>query len=316
MSPGFWDNHASASKKMQELEALKKQVSFWKTLDGEIEAIEEFEKAGEDASKEISELAKKIDEKEIETFFSGKYDRRNAIVSFSAGAGGVDAQDFAEMLMRMIVRYSDKKGFSVSVLHEHKGMEAGIKSASIMVTGVNAYGYLKSESGVHRLVRISPYDADKARHTSFALVEVVPEIDVVEVEIDPKDLKVDTYRASGAGGQHVNKTDSAVRITHLPSKLVATCQSERSQAQNKDRAMKILYSKIGLRMYELAQKERKKAKGEHISVEWGNQIRSYVLHPYKLVKDHRTKYEEKDVEAVLGGKLTGFVDSFLRLNQL
>lgn len=305
-----------ARKKMQRLECLKDQVEFWKNVEEEIELLKEmFQDEGfdeEDTAKAVEGLEQKIDTKEIDVLLDGKYDGEGAIVTFSAGAGGVDAQDWAEILMRMIVRYSERRDYKVRLLHEHKGAEAGIKSASLLVEGLNAYGFLKSESGIHRLVRISPFDADKARHTSFALVDVAPQIEEAELKIDQKDLRIDTFKASGAGGQHVNKTDSAVRITHLPSKLVAACQSERSQLQNKEAAMKILRSKLAALEHKKAEEKRAKERGDHVSVEWGNQIRSYFLHPYQLVKDHRTGFEDKDIKSVLDGKLDGFVEAFLK----
>ena len=258
-------------------------------------------------------LEKKFVANQFQVLLGGKYDFRNAIVSIHAGTGGVDAQDWAQMLMRMVLRFAEKKGFSAQVTDERRGEEAGIKSATIRIAGPYAFGNLQSEGGVHRLVRQSPFNSDALRQTSFALVEVIPEIeDPKEVEIDPKEIKIDTFRASGAGGQHVNKTDSAVRVTHLPTKISVECQNERSQMQNKDNALKILAAKLLARREADTAAVRQQARGEHVAAQWGNQIRSYVLHPYKMVKDHRTKYEEKDPERVLDGDLNNFIQSFLK----
>lgn len=303
---------------MQELDMLKDEVSFWKTLSDDIADTVEIAEASKDDSKldaeissKVSELEESLRENEFKVFLKGKYDQGNAVVSIHAGAGGVDAQDWAEMLMKMVLRFSEDKKFKVETLSLHKGEEAGIKSATFNISGLYAYGLLKSESGVHRLVRLSPFDGDSQRHTSFALVEVIPFLDDPQVEINPEDLKIDTYRASSAGGQHVNKTNSAVRITHLPSKAVVTCQTERSQSQNKETALHILKSKIAKIEEDKREEERLKARGEFKSPEWGSQIRSYVIHPYKLVKDHRTKHEEKNVDAVLNGKIQKFIEAYL-----
>ena len=249
----------------------------------------------------------------LSTLLSGEYDGCNAILSFHAGAGGTEAQDWAQMLYRMYTRWAERHGCKYKLLDYLDGEEAGLKSASILIEGENAYGYLKSESGIHRLVRVSPFDASGRRHTSFAAVEVMPEIsDDVEVEIRPEDLKVDTYRSSGAGGQHVNKTDSAIRITHLPTNIVVTCQNERSQHQNKDTAMKLLKSKL----MELKEQEHKESldelKGDYSQITWGSQIRSYVFHPYTMVKDHRTGAEVGNVNAVMDGEIDYFINEKLK----
>ena len=268
--------------------------------------------------KEIEKIEKKIKEKEKETFFSGKYDKGSAMLSIYSGAGGQDAQDWAAMLLRMYLRYCENRGFKVETLDESFGEvgaegRKGIKSISLSVGGKYAYGLLKKETGVHRLVRISPFSAQKLRHTSFALVEVLPEIEEGEMEIKPDDLRVDFYKSSGPGGQYVNKRESAVRITHIPTNIVVTCQSERLQGKNKDRAMKMLYSKLYQHNLEKQEKEMSEIKGEKISASWGNQIRSYVLHPYKMVKDLRTDIESTQPDRVLDGELDDFIDAEIKI---
>ena len=275
--------------------------------------------AEEDASltveiqSEVEKLASRLNELEFQMTLSGEYDARDAIVAIHAGAGGTESQDWVQMLLRMYLRWAERRGYRAEILDVSPGEEAGIKSVVIGVNGDYACGYLKSEHGVHRLVRLSPFNADHARHTSFALVEVMPEAEAgVDVKIEPDDLRVDTFRSSGPGGQHMQKTSSAVRVTHLPTGLVATCQSERSQHQNREIALKILQAR--LLELELAKRaeERAKLKGERIAAGWGNQIRSYVLHPYKMVKDHRTDYQTSDTDAVLDGELDGFITAYLR----
>lgn len=287
----FWNDRGKSAHLSQKLAYLN-------------DFITKFENA--QSEEELSELEK-------EALFNEEYDSMNAILSIHAGAGGTDAQDWAEMLMRMYLKFCDKESFKYDILDISRGEEVGIKSASIEIKGINAYGNLKSEAGVHRLVRISPYDSDKARHTSFALVEVIPEFDEVsDVEIDDKDLKVDVFRASGHGGQSVNTTDSAVRITHLPTKTVVSVQNERSQIQNRETAMKILKMKIKKLQLDEKKKKEKDLLGGHISAEWGNQIRSYVLQPYQQVKDHRTNFESSNPDSVLDGGINDFIDAFLR----
>ena len=262
---------------------------------------------------EVEAITTSVNERELELAFRGAYDAHNALVAIHAGAGGTESQDWAEMLLRMYLRWAERRGYKAEVLDTSPGEEAGIKSVVIDISGDYAFGYLKSEHGVHRLVRLSPFDADHARHTSFALVEVMPEAEPdVDIRIAPDELKVDAFRSSGPGGQHMQKTSSAVRLTHLPSGLVVTCQSERSQHQNKEIAMKILQSR--LLELEMTRKsaERSRLKGKHIAAGWGNQIRSYVLHPYKLVKDHRTDYQVTDPDAVLDGQLDEFIAAYLR----
>jgi len=267
----------------------------------------------EEAESNIRKIEKRLSELEVKALLSEELDRNNAIVTIHAGAGGTESCDWASMLMRMYLRWAEKKGFETEILDIQENEEAGIKSATILVKGNYAYGLLKAEHGTHRLVRISPFDANARRHTSFCGVIVVPEIeDEVEVEIKDEDIRVDTYRASGAGGQHVNKTDSAVRITHIPTGIVVTCQSERSQIQNRQRAMKILRA----RLYELERRKREekisKARGEHKEIAWGNQIRSYVFQPYQLIKDHRTGTETSNISSVMDGDIDPFIESYLK----
>lgn len=264
----------------------------------------------------INEINQSLSSLELETILNEEYDDSDAYLSVHAGAGGVDASDWAEMLLRMYLRWAQYKGFSATLIEVSAGEEAGLKSATINIKGAYAYGYAKSENGVHRLVRLSPFDSAHRRHTSFAMVEVLPEIkDDIKIDINPNDLKIDTYRASGAGGQHVNKTDSAVRITHIPTGIVVQCQNERSQHQNKFNAMKILKSKLYKLKLENQKEKITRLKGQQKKIEWGSQIRSYVLHPYTLVKDHRTNYEEGNIQAVLDGKIDGFIKAYLE-NQI
>ncbi len=321
----FWQDAERAKKTGQRFDELKKEVAVWEKLRrdaadllemAELDAKDQSVSLREDLEKQLLILQKEFSQAEFTLLFSGKHDAGNAIISIHAGTGGVDAMDFAEMLMRMYLRFCEKKGFNTQMVNESRGGEAGIKSATIIVRGSYAYGYLKSEHGVHRLVRISPFDAEKMRHTSFALVEVLPEIDEkAEIEIKPDDLRVDTYLASGHGGQSVQTTYSAVRVVHLPSGLTVACQNERSQSQNKEIALKILKSKLA-KMYEEQQaKEMDKIRGEYHEAGWSNQARSYVLHPYHLVKDHRTEYESKEPDKVLDGNLDDFIEAYLKWNR-
>ena len=292
----------------------------WRELEKKITDIAELINLSEDDASlqaeiqsELDEVASHLDELEFQLSFSSEYDARNALLAIYAGAGGTESQDWAEMLMRMYLRWAERRGYETEILDTSPGDEAGVKSTVIAITGDYAAGYLKSEHGVHRLVRLSPFDADHARHTSFAMVEVMPEAEAdVDLNIAPDDLKIDTFRSSGPGGQHMQKTSSAVRVTHLPTGLVVTCQSERSQFMNKEIALKILQAR--LLELELAKREEEKAslKGKRVSAGWGNQIRSYVLHPYKMVKDHRTGYETSNPDAVLDGDLDGFITAYLR----
>lgn len=281
----------------------------------ELLCLEEDNELIKELLKDTLKLQKELEDLELQTLLSGKYDKNNAILTLHPGAGGTESQDWAEMLYRMYSKWAASNGFSLKELDYLEGDEAGLKSVTFLISGLNAYGYLKSEMGVHRLVRISPFDAGGRRHTSFASLEVLPEItEDIEIEINPDDLRVDTYRASGAGGQHINKTSSAVRITHIPTNIVVACQSERSQIQNRETAMKMLKSKL----LELKEKEKKDKiedlKGNQMDIAWGSQIRSYVFCPYTLVKDHRTNYETGNVQAVMDGDLNGFIFEYLKQN--
>ena len=307
---------------MRELRGKKNLVNVWRELEKKAADLQEMivlaigeedYSLKEEIQLELKKLSSRFEQLESQQLFTGDYDSRNAMLALHAGAGGTESQDWANMLLRMYLRWAERHNYKAEVLDVSPGEEAGIKSAIVEIKGDYVYGYLKGEHGVHRLVRLSPFDADHARHTSFVLVEVLPEAEeTVDVKINPEDLRIDTFRSSGPGGQHMQKTSSAVRITHLPTGLVATCQGQRSQHQNKEAALKILYS----RLLELDRKkkgeERAKLKGERIEAGWGNQIRSYVLHPYKMVKDHRTDYEVHDAEAVLDGELDGFIANYLR----
>jgi peptide chain release factor 2 len=305
---------------MRRLAELRRVVQQWRELQKKLDDTAELlSLSGGDAAldaeikSELEGMASHLDELEFQLAFSGEYDARNAIVSIHAGAGGTESQDWAQMLMRMYLRWAERRGYKTEVLDVSPGDEAGVKRVVIAVTGDYAAGYLKSEHGVHRLVRLSPFDADHARHTSFALVEVMPEAEGdVDLSIAPDDVKVETFRSSGPGGQNMQKTSSAVRLTHLPTGLVVTCQSERSQHQNKDYAMKILRSRLLEMELEKREAERAKLKGKRVEAGWGNQIRSYVLHPYKMVKDHRTGYETGNPEAVLNGELDNLINAYLR----
>jgi peptide chain release factor 2 len=319
--PDFWSRGELAQELLKECNGLQKVVEKWEEADREMKDLLVLVELGEEGQDEetlgdvrslLSDLRKKVAQMEFVRMLSGEHDARNAILSINAGAGGTEAQDWAEMLLRMYLRFCDMKGFRTEITDYQPGEEAGIKSVTFIAEGSYVYGYLKAEMGIHRLVRISPFDANAKRHTSFCSVFVFPELpEDMEVEINEKDLKVDTYRSSGAGGQHVNKTDSAIRITHIPTGIVVACQNERSQHKNRATAMKQLKS----RLYELEmrRKEEKTASlsGEKKEIGWGRQIRSYVLHPYRMVKDHRTGYEMGNTDAVLDGNLEGFIEAYL-----
>ena len=321
--PAFWGHQERAKVVAQRVAELRKGIETWDTLEkGIADAVSVAESATSpeeeaeyrpEISAQLNELEEKFKELEFLTLFDGRHDQKDAIIAFHAGAGGTEAQDWAEMLMRMIMRFCERKGFTVKLLSESKGEEAGIKSATMEIKGHFAYGWLKSEHGVHRLVRISPYDAAKARHTSFANIEVIPDMgDTEDVKLDPKDLRIDTFLAGGHGGQGVQTTYSAVRIVHIPTGIIVTCQNERSQIQNKETAMKVLKSKLAAIEAEKQEAERLKLRGEYHSAEWGSQIRSYVLQPYKMARDHRTKLKFADVDKVLNGGLEPFIESYLK----
>lgn len=321
--PSFWADVEKAGKINQKIKVLKDKLAQYDSIRSRYEdlivllelAYEEGDESLEpEIQSEYQKLQKDISDMKIRLMLNGKYDPNNAIMSFHAGAGGTEAQDWAQMLIRMYTRWAERRGFKVDILDYLEGDEAGVKNATLMIKGDYAYGYLKAEKGVHRLVRISPFDAAGRRHTSFAMVEVMPEItDDIDIEINPADLKIDTYRSSGAGGQHVNKTESAVRITHIPTGIVVQCQNERSQIQNRETAMRMLKA----RLLELKERERAEEisgiKGEHVDMGWGNQIRSYVFHPYSMVKDHRTGYEVGNVQAVMDGEIDDFINEYLKM---
>ena len=306
---------------MRRLARLKETVAKWETLEERVRTtLGLIDLASEDADREMLDtlaqeaqgLFQEASRCELEITLSGEYDERNAIIAIHAGAGGTESQDWAEMLLRMYTRWADHQGFRPQALDVTPGEEAGVKSATLELTGSYAYGYAKAERGVHRLVRLSPYDAAHARHTSFALVEVLPEAEGdLEVTINPDDLEIDTFRSSGAGGQNVQKNSTAVRITHVPTGIVVSCQNERSQLQNKEAALRVLKARLMQRLVVQRAKERAEIKGDHVAAEWGNQVRSYVLHPYKLVKDHRSGYEATNAEQVLDGELAPLIQAFL-----
>lgn len=319
--PGFWDQGDKAQELLKERTGLEKVVEQWEKAARELEDLQVLVELGEEGEDQetldevrasLPNLVQRVDKMEFTRMLSGEHDANNAIFSINAGAGGLEAQDWADMLLRMYLRFFEKKGYKAEITDHQPGDEAGIKSVTATVEGDYAYGWLRSEIGIHRLVRISPFDSSARRHTSFCSVFVFPELpDEVEVEINEKDLKVDTYRASGAGGQHVNKTDSAIRITHIPTNTVVACQNERSQHKNRATALKQLKA----RLYELErQKKAEEASaiaGEKMEIGWGSQIRSYVLHPYRMVKDHRTGFEVGNADAVLDGDLDGFIEAYL-----
>jgi peptide chain release factor 2 len=320
--PAFWSDQQKAQGTMKRIGGLRDIITLWHELSKSVNDLGEVinaalaendESLKEDIGQELDKLTAKFDHIEIQLMLDGPYDARDAIMAFHAGAGGTESQDWAQMLMRMFLRWAERHKFKAEVLDVSPGDEAGIKSATVEIGGNFVYGNLKSEHGVHRLVRLSPFDADHARHTSFALVEVMPEAEEkTDLQISPDDIRIDTFRSSGPGGQHMQKTSSAVRITHIPSGLVVSCQSERSQHQNKESALKVLYARLLELEIEKHEAEKAKIKGKRIDAGWGNQIRSYVLHPYKMVKDHRTEYETSDPNAVLDGEIDEFMNAYLR----
>lgn len=316
--PDFWDDAETAQSAMQRMAGLREEVEEWSGLaqrvrDGSDLAALGDESLTEELAAETAALEQEVEDLEFHLLLSGAHDRGSAILAIHAGAGGTDAQDWAEMLLRMYLRWAESRGFTAEVVDRLPGEEAGVKRAMVTISGSYAYGYGRAERGVHRLVRLSPFDAAHRRHTSFALVEVWPDIGgEVSVTIDPNDLQMDTFRASSAGGQHMQKNDTAVRITHIPSGVVVACQNERSQAQNREMAMRVLKARLIQMEEEKRRAEIAELKGEHVEAGWGNQIRSYVLHPYQMVKDHRTNHETGNVQAVLDGRLDEFMESYLR----
>ena len=310
-----------AKRVLREAEGLREELTLWRDIESragstlellELAQDEDDQRLLEDVAEDAAELAREYGTARRELLFGGEYDQRNALLTISAGAGGTEATDWAEMLLRMYLRWAERHRFATEVLDQTEGEETGLKSVTVAIDGRYAYGYLKAERGVHRLVRISPFDSQKRRHTTFALVEVLPEVESdVEVELNWDEIRIDTYRSTGAGGQHVNKTDSAVRLTHLPTGIVAQSQNERSQTQNKDTASKILQARLLQRAVEEHEAELRKLRGEHVEAGWGNQIRSYVLHPYQMVKDHRTNVETGNTSAVLDGDLDVFMQAEL-----
>lgn len=323
--PEFWNDMENSQRILQKIKTNKSKLERFESISAQWEDLmtltelgmeEEDETVISEVGEGLEKLKKDLQGLRLETLLTGPYDKNNAILTLHAGAGGTEAQDWVQMLLRMFTRWGESKEYQVEVLDMLDGDEAGIKSVTFQITGENAYGYLKSEKGVHRLVRISPFDASGRRHTSFASLDVMPEMDdSIEININPDDLRVDTYRASGAGGQHINKTSSAVRITHIPTGVVVSCQTQRSQFQNKDTAMKMLKSKL----FDLKEREQKEKiedlKGVQMDIAWGSQIRSYVFCPYTLVKDHRTNYEEGNVNAVMDGALDGFINAYLSMDK-
>lgn len=324
-SSGFWNNQENATAVSKRLSDITSEIEQWENMEKEVKSLLGLiadmgdvpdEAMKQEIQEQIETLQKRFSSLEFYLLLSGKHDKKNAIVAVHAGSGGTEAQDWAEMLRRMLFRYVEKKGWKITILDESQGAEAGIKACVFHIEGRYVYGHLQSEHGTHRLVRISPFDAEQMRHTSFALIEVIPEMEESEMEeIDSKDLRVDTFMSGGKGGQSVNTTYSAVRIVHIPTGITVQCQNERSQIQNKETAMKILRSKLLKLKEEQEEKERLELRGEYKSAEWGNQIRSYVLHPYKMVKDIRTRYETKDPDDVLNGNLDPFIESYLRWNK-
>lgn len=322
LEEGFWNNSAESNSILKKIKEIKNNIKLYTDINKQISDLKDLNELlnienDDELEKQLISLSrstsKMLDKFEIQTLLSGKYDSNNAIITLHPGAGGTESQDWAEMLYRMYSRWANKNGYTLKELDYLEGEEAGIKSVTALIEGENAYGYLKAEQGVHRLVRISPFDAGGRRHTSFASVEVLPEItEDIEIEINPSDLRIDTYRSSGAGGQHINKTDSAVRITHIPTGIVTSCQTERSQNMNKETAMRMLKSKL----LDLKEKENKEKiedlKGVQRDIAWGSQIRSYVFCPYTMVKDHRTNYEVGNIEAVMNGEIDDFIDEYLK----
>ena len=320
-APDFWEDQDQAQQIMKTIAQLRDKVVTWQYLEKqandlisliEVSVKEDDLSLENEINEEIQLVESTLKDLEFQLQLSGKYDQRGAILAVHAGAGGTESQDWAEMLLRMYTRWAEKRGYTYELIDNSPGEEAGIKSAMMEIVGDYAYGYLKGERGVHRLVRISPFDASHSRHTSFALIEVMPLIESnVDINMEPEDIRIDTFRSSGPGGQHMQKTSSAVRITHIPTGIVVSCQNERSQFRNKDTALKVLRSRLLERELKKLSKEQAELKGDHVTAEWGNQIRSYVLHPYKMVKDHRTNYETSNITAVLDGDIDDLLRAYL-----
>ena len=320
--PDFWNDVDEANRTAKKAKPIEAKISEYDSLAAKKEDLEvmlelaeeeDDDETAQEFSEELDAFAKEVDDFHLKSLLSGPYDANNAIISLHAGAGGTEAQDWTEMLLRMYMRWAERHGYSVTTLDYLDGDEAGVKSATLLISGLNAYGYLKAEKGVHRLVRISPFDSNARRHTSFASLDVMPEIedDDADIEINPDEIRVDTYRSSGAGGQHVNKTESAIRITHLPTGIVVQCQNERSQIQNRETAMRMLKSKLVEKREEERLAQMADIQGDLKKIEWGSQIRSYVFHPYSMVKDHRTNYETGNVTAVMDGDIDAFISEYL-----
>ncbi|HLB65867.1 MAG TPA: peptide chain release factor 2 [Anaerolineales bacterium] len=316
--PALWNDPERAQETMRQLARVREEVQSWAGLNRRLAEALELTDLGDEGLRaemelEAEAIRAEVERRELEALLSGPYDRDNAFLSIHAGAGGTDSQDWASMLQRMYLRWAEERGYKAEILDQAEGEEAGLKSVTMAVNGENAYGYLRAEKGVHRLVRLSPFDSAHRRHTSFALVEAYPEVERDdEIKINPADLRIDTFRSAGAGGQNVQKNETAIRITHVPTGIVVTCQNERSQTQNRENAMRVLRARLlDLRRQE-QEEERARLKGEHVKAEWGSQIRSYVLHPYQLVKDHRTGFESSNTTAVLNGAIDGFIEAYLR----
>jgi peptide chain release factor 2 len=321
-APAFWDDPEAARDIMQQAATLRSRIETWRGLEQRVrdtaELIELAMEESDDsvtaaATADLDDIEKQLTALEFQLQLSGQYDQRNAILAVHAGAGGTESQDWAEMLLRMYLRWGERHKYHVELLDTTEGEEAGIKSATKEITGPYAYGYLTIERGVHRLVRQSPFDSSNSRHTSFAKVEVMPEVEATgEIEINPDDVRIDVFRSSGAGGQNVQKNSTAVRLLHIPTGIIVTCQNERSQGRNRESAMKVLEARLLERELLRQEEEKAKLKGQHVDMGWGNQIRSYVLHPYKMIKDHRTDFETSDTIAVLDGELDGFIEAYLK----